>query len=181
MQNVDLSQPSAQLLLIGLLAVACSILVRRAMIFFRRKKAEVRPIYPTGWSSAQCRALEYFRLLVGLALIPLWSCYLAIVPTMRTNWQFAYLDVIFLIFLIFVSDAWALLLIPENWTKFGAISQSFWIMISFLVVWWGAMFTATGWMLVKASTSPPLHNISSIVYAASPVLSFEVDPVGRTT
>ena len=36
-------------------------------------------------------------------------------------------------------------------------------------------------MLVKASRSPALHNISSNVYAVLPVLPFELDPVGRIT
>jgi len=175
MQNLDLSHRSAQLLLIGLLAVVCSALLTRTMILFHREKGELQPIYPTGWTAAQCQALAYFRLLVGFAIIALWSSFLVIAPTMRTNWPFAYLDVIFLIFLVLVSNAWVLLLIPRNWKKFGAISRSFWIMITFLVGWWGAMFTAAGWMLVKASTSPPLQNLSSSVYAALAVL-----PLTRT-
>ena len=175
MQNLDLSHRSAQLLLIGLLAVVCSALLTRTMILFHREKGELQPIYPTGWSAAQCQALAYFRLLVGLAIIALWGSFLVIAPTMRTNWPFAYLDVIFLIFLVLVSNAWVLLLIPRNWKKFGAISRSFWIMITFLVGWWGAMFTAAGWMLVKASISPPLQNLSSSVYAALAVL-----PLTRT-
>jgi hypothetical protein len=47
------------------------------------------------------------------------------------------------------------------------------------VGWWGAMFTAAGWMLVKASISPPLQNLSSSVYAALAVLPFgagDLDP-----
>jgi hypothetical protein len=84
MQNADLS-PSAQFLLIGLLAVACSALLARAMIFFHRGKAGAPAVYPTGWSAAQCRALEYFRLLIGLALIPLWGSFLFVTGSMRTN------------------------------------------------------------------------------------------------
>ena len=45
MNHADLSR-SAQFLLIGLLAVACLVLVTRAMIFFRRERAGVRPMYP---------------------------------------------------------------------------------------------------------------------------------------
>lgn len=146
--------PAAQFLVIGLLAVACIALVTRATIFFRREKAGVRPIYPTTWSAAQCRALEYFRLLVGLALIPLWGTFLVVAPSMRTDWHLGHLDLIFLILLLWISDAWVLLLIPRNWSKFGAISRSFPITIVFLVVWWGVTFSATGWMLVKASAPP---------------------------
>jgi hypothetical protein len=148
------SSSSAQFLLIGLLAVACSALVTRAVIFFHREKAGTRPIYPATWSAAQCRTLEYFRLLVGLALIPLWGSFLFIAPSMRTDWLSGHLNVGFLILLLWISDAWVLLLVPRNWGKFGAVSRSFWITITFLVVWWGATFTATGWMLVNVSAPP---------------------------
>src|ERR1039457_6232879 len=143
MRYADLS-PSTQLLLMGLVAVASAALFTRAIVFFHREKAGVRPIYPSAWSAAQCRALESFRLLVGLALIPLWGFFLFIAPSLPTNWPFGYLDVIFIIVLLLISNAWVLLLIPRNWEKFGAISRSFWITITFLVVWWGTIFTATG-------------------------------------
>lgn len=153
MHHAD-SSPSIQFLLIGLLAVACLVLVTRALIFFHREKTGVRPIYPATWSAAQCRALERFRLLVGLALIPLWGTFLFVAPSMRTDWRFGHLDVIFFILLLWISDAWVLLLVPRNWQKFGAISRSFWITIVFLTVWWGAVFAATEWMLAKVSTTP---------------------------
>jgi hypothetical protein len=153
MHHANLSL-SAQFALIGLLAVACSALVTRAMIFFHREKAGGRSIYPSTWSAAQCRTLEYFRLLVGLALIPLWGTFLCIAPSMRTDWSFEHLDVIFLILLLWISDAWVLLLVPRNWKNFGAFTRSFWITITFLVVWWGATFMVTEWMLVKVSAPP---------------------------
>jgi hypothetical protein len=163
MHYADLS-PSGQFLLIGLLAIASLALVTRAMIFFHREKAGTRPIYPATWSAAQCRTLEYFRLLVGLALIPLWGSFLFVAPSMRADWAFGHLDVIFLILLLWISNAWVLLLVPRNWQKFSAISRSFWITITFLVVWWGATFTATEWMLVKV-LAPPTDLISG-AYAA---------------
>jgi hypothetical protein len=173
MHHADLS-PSAQFLLIGLLVVVFGAFLTRAIVFSRREYAKVRPIYPSAWSAAQCRSLEYFRLLVGLALIPLWGSFLFIAPSMQTNWPLGYLDVIFLIILLLISNAWVLLLVPRNWEKFGAISRSFWITITFLVVWWGTIFTATGWMFVKASASPPAHVFSG-VYAAQ-----GVPPLTRT-
>jgi hypothetical protein len=138
------------------------------------RKSGVRPIYPSAWSAAQCRALESFRLLVGLALIPLWGSFLFISPSLPTNWPFGYLDMIFIIVLLMISNAWVLLLIPRNWGRFGAVSRSFWITITFLAVWWGAIFTATGWMFVKASVSPPMHAISG-VYASQ-----NLPPLART-
>jgi hypothetical protein len=57
-----------------------------------------------------------------------------------------------------------LLLVPRNWQKFGTISRSFLITITFLIAWWLGTFTATEWMLVKVS-EPPSDLISG-VYAA---------------
>lgn len=153
MHHADLS-PSGQFLLIVFLAVACIAFVTRAMIFFRREKAGALPIYPATWSTSQCRSLEHFRLVVGLALIPLWGSYLLVAPAMRTDWHFGHLDLIFPILLLWISDAWVLLLIPRNWRRFGTISRSFPMTIIFLVVWWGLTFSAAGWMLVKASAPP---------------------------
>ena len=145
---------SARFLLIGLITISCSALVTRAMIFFHREKAGTRPIYPVTWSAAQCRTLEYFRTVIGLALIPLWGSFLFNAPSMRNDWAFGHLYVIFLILLLWISDAWVLLLVPRNWQNSGGISRSFWITIVFLIVWWGTIFTTTEWIFVKASTTP---------------------------
>ena len=145
MRLPDLS-PSIQLLLIGLLVVASAALLVRAMMFIRCEKVGVRPTYPKTWSAPQCRALERFRLLVGLGLIPLWGSFLLI-----AHWPFEFWDVIFIIWLLLISNAWLVrLLDSRNWEKFGAISRSFWITITFLVVWWGVVFTATGWMFAPS-------------------------------
>ena len=164
MRYADLS-PSTQLLLVALVAVASAALFTRALVFFYREKAGMRPVYPSAWSAAQCRALESFRLLVGLTLILFWASFLFIAPSLPTNWPFGYLATIFIIVLLLISNAWLLLLVPRNWGKFGAISRSFWITITFLVVWWGTIFTATGWMFAKASAAPTVHAVSG-VYAA---------------
>ena len=157
---------STQLVLIGLVAVALGALLTRAMAFFHHKKAGVLPIYPSGWSAAQCRALERVQLLVGFTLIPLWGAFLFIAPSVAAKWPAGCnLVVIFIIFMLLISNAWVLLLTPRNWEKFGAISRSFSVTITFLVIWWGATFTATGWIFAKASASPTMHAISG-VYAA---------------
>ena len=157
---------STQLVLIGLLAVALGALLTRAMAFFHHKKAGVLPIYPSGWSAAQCRALESVQLLVGLTLFPLWGSFLFIAPSVAAKWPAGCnLVVIFIIFMLLISNAWVLLLTPRNWEKFGAISRSFSITITFLVIWWGATFTATGWIFAKASASPNMHAISGVYVA----------------
>ena len=160
MRLPDLS-PSIQFLLIGLLAVALAALLARVMVFIHREKMGVRRTYPKTWSAAQCRALESFRLLVGLGLIPLWGSFLFIV-----HWPFEFWDVIFLILLLLISNAWVRLLDHRNWEKFGAISRPFWITISFLVVWWGVVFTATGWMFA----APILSILSDLTGAQNSLL-----------
>src|SRR5260370_12441226 len=92
MPYADPLNPSAQFLMIGLLIVAFGAFLTRAVLFARREYAGIRPVYPGAWSAAQCRSLEYFRLLVGLALIPLWGFFLFIAPSMPTNWPFAYTE-----------------------------------------------------------------------------------------
>ncbi len=167
MEYADLS-PSTQFLLAGLLAVTGAALLTRAIVFFRQEYTGIRPIYPSAWSVAQCLTLEYFRLLVGLALITLWGSFLYLAPSMPTNSPFGYVETIILILLLLISHAWVLLLALRNWEKFGAIPRSFWITIAFLVVWWGATFTATCWVLAMASASPIVHIYG--VYAALEVL-----------
>jgi hypothetical protein len=157
--------PSIQFLMIGVLIVAFGAFLTRALIFARREYVGIRPVYPSTWSAAQCRSLEYFRLLIGVALIPLWGFFLFIAPSMPTNWPFGYAELISLVLLLLISNAWVLLLVPRNWEKLGAISRSFWITITFLTIWWAVTLTAAGWMFAKASESPPLRSLSG-VYAA---------------
>jgi hypothetical protein len=150
----DFSSSEIQFIAIGLLSIAFLTLVTRAIIFFQREKTGAYPVYPSAWNKAQCQALEHFRLLVGLALIPLWAAFLYVYPSLRTDWASGHLHLFFFILLLWISNAWVLLLVPRNWQRFGAISRSFWIVIVFLTVWWGTVFTATAWMFVKASTTP---------------------------
>jgi len=193
MLHLELSL-SNRVQLIGLLAVALVALLTRAMIFIHREKASIQPIYPSGWSAAQCRVMERFRLLIGLALLLFWGAFLLIAPSVATtnkwplgifldnpiwattifiaptappNWPLGYyLNGMFIVFMLLISNAWVLLLIPRNWKRFGAITRSFRVTIAFLVIWWGVTLTATGWILAKAAApSPPVHVIFG-VYAA---------------
>lgn len=116
MRYADLS-PSTQLLLVSLVAVASTALFTRAIVFFHREKAGIRPVYPNTWSARQCRMLESFRLLVGFALILLWTAFSFIAPSLPTNWPFGYFNTIFIIVLLLISYAWALLLIPKKLVK----------------------------------------------------------------
>jgi hypothetical protein len=158
--------PPAQLVLIGLLAVSSASLFLRAIVFFQRERQHVQSTYPTAWTMAQCRAIERLRAVIGLLLLLLWLAFLFVAPAIEMRWP-NHGIIAFVILLLLLSNAWLLLLLPRNWEKFGAISRSFSIVIAFLVVWWGMTFTATGWLLAKASASPlpRLHTISG-VYAA---------------
>src|SRR5262245_23105458 len=145
MRLADLS-PSIQFILIGLLAVASTVLLVRAMVFVYCEKIGLRPTYPGTWSAAQCRALERFRLLVGLGLIPLWGSFLFI-----AQWPFEFWDLFYFILLLLISSAWVQLLDRRDWEKSGA--NSFWKTITFLIIWWGVVFTATAWMFVPSTIS----------------------------
>ena len=79
MRYADLS-PSTQLLLVALVAVSSATLFTRALVFFYREKVGMRPIYPSAWSAAQCRALESFR----LAGWPYTDPVLGVLPFYRT-------------------------------------------------------------------------------------------------
>lgn len=156
---------STQLGLMMLVIVLSAGLLMRAVVSVRHEITGLRPAYPDSWNVAQCRALERFRLLIGLALIPLWAIYLFIAPSIRTNWSLGYLgEVISLLSMLSVSYAWAVLLAARNWKRLDAFPRSFLLIISFLVLWWVTALSAIGWMLAEASTPPQIH-IFSGVYA----------------
>lgn len=164
MRYADLS-PSTQVLLVGLLAAALALIVTRVAVLLCRKKAGIRPHYPSAWSAAQCQTLEYFRLVVGLGLIALWGGFLILAPSMPKNWPFGLLEVISLIMLLLISNAWILLLVPRNWQKLGAFPQSFWLTMIFLMVWWVSVFTATGWLLASGLEKAPSFDLLTGVFA----------------
>ena len=148
---------STQLGLIGLVFVLWAGLLMKAAVYFRFESAGIRPLYPDSWNVAQCRALERFRLLIGLALVPLWAVYLFIVPSASTKWSFGYLQVISLIAMLSVTYAWAVLLAARNWKGLEAFPRSFLLIIAFLVLWWGTAFSAIGWLLAEASAPQPFR------------------------
>jgi hypothetical protein len=129
-------------------AVASAVLLIRAIVFIHHEKSNIRPIYPRTWSAAQCRVLERFRLLVGLALIPLWGSFLCI-----AHWPLEFWDLFYFILLLLISSAWVRLLDQRNWEKSGANSRSFRKTIAILIVWWGVVFTATEYMFVPSILS----------------------------
>ena len=161
--------PSTQLVLIGLVAVSSASLFLRAIVFFQRQKQGVQSTYPSTWSMTQCRAIEQFRLIAGLVVLSLWGAFLFIAPAIANRWAH-HAVIAFVILLLLISNAWLLLLLPRNWERFGAMSRSFSIVITFLVAWWALTFTATGWLLANASASPlpHLHTISGVYAAANP-------------
>ena len=165
---------STQLGLISLVVVLSGGLLMRAVVFFRLERAGIRPLYPDSWNEEQCRALERFRLLIGLALIPLWAVTLFVTPSLPTNWPFGFLEATSLICLLCVSYAWVVLLAARDWKGLDALPQSFLVIIVFLVLWWGTAFTAIGWMLAEASAPPRIH-IYSGVYAERQVPAINPD------
>jgi glucose/arabinose dehydrogenase len=144
MRLTDFS-PSIQLILFALLAVALALPLIRALVFIYREVLGVRTTYPKNWSAAQCRALAWFRLLVGFGLIPLWGSFLFIF-----HWPFGFWDLFYFVVLLLITSVWIRLLDRRNWESSRAKPRSFLSTMTFLAVWWGVVFTATEWMLAPS-------------------------------
>jgi hypothetical protein len=161
---MDLSSQT-ELLLIGVLAVVWMAFFTRTVVFFRREKAGVHPLYPDSWNVGQRIILEKFRLLVGLGLLSLWAVFFAIRPA-SSNSSFGYLEILSLIAMLSISYAWVLLLAPRDLKWLETFPQSFALVIAFLVVWWGTAFTAMGWMFAEAAAaSTPIRLLPNGVFA----------------
>jgi glucose/arabinose dehydrogenase len=144
MRLTDFS-PSIQLILFGLLAVALALPLIRLLVFIYREKVGIPTAYPKNWSVAQCRALAWFRLLVGLGLFMVWGFFLFIV-----HWPFKFWDLFYFIVLLLITSLWIRLLDRRNWGRSRAKPRSFLSTIIFLMIWWGVVFTATEWMLAPS-------------------------------
>ncbi len=164
MRYADLNL-SNELILGSLVVVVWAAFLMRAAVFFRLERAGIGPLYPDSWNVGQRRALERFRLLIGLALVPLWAIYLSIAPSIPANSRFGNLEMPMLISMLSASYAWILLLAPRNWKRLDALPRSFMLMIAFLVLWWATAFSALGWMFATASAPPSFRMFSNGVYA----------------
>jgi hypothetical protein len=161
MRYADLSL-SVQIASTAALAMVLSAFLTRVVIFFRRASAWQHPHHPNAWTVAQCKAFGYFRVLLDLSLVPLWGLLCFTLPLAPTNWPFGLLA---LISMLLISHAWVALLIPRGWKNHDAFARSFWLTLAFLVAWWGTMFTATWWILAKASSPTPYHIMPGHYYA----------------
>jgi hypothetical protein len=175
--TIEISPPT-QLVLIGLVAVTTASLFLRTIVFFRREKRGVRSTYPSAWTMTQCRAIEQFRLLVGLGLLSLWGTFFFIAPAIETS-RANHVVIAFVVLLLLISNAWLLLILPRSWERFGAVSRSFSVAMTFLLIWWGITFTATGWLLAKAAATPRLHTISGVYAAGGSALEGTAFTKGR--
>jgi glucose/arabinose dehydrogenase len=144
MRLTDFS-PSIQLILFALLAVALVLPLIRLLVFIYREKIGVPTTYPKNWTAAQCRALAWFRLLIGFGLIPLWGSFLFIF-----HWPFKFGDLFYFIVLLLITSVWIRLLDQRNWESSRAKPRSFFRTITFLTIWWGVVFTAIEWMLAPS-------------------------------
>ena len=144
MRLTDFS-PSIQLILFGLLAVALALPLIRVLVFIYREKVGVSTTYPKNWTAAQCQVLAWFRLLVGLGLIPLWGSFLFIV-----HWPFGFWDLFYFVVLLLITSAWLRFLDQRNWEKSRGRPRAFWKTITFLIFWWGVVFTVTEWMFAPS-------------------------------
>jgi hypothetical protein len=155
-----------ELVLISLLVVVWVAFLTRTVIFVRLELAGIGPLYPASWNPAQRKALENFRLLIGLVLIPTWAAYVLI--TRQTNTPFEYLEMLLLISMISICYAWTLLLAPRDLRMLDRFPRSFLLMFAFLLLWWGTAFSAVGWMLTRVSApAAPLIGLPNHAYASA--------------
>jgi hypothetical protein len=154
-----------QFILISVLLVVWVAFLIRTVLFVRLEIAGIGPLYPESWNPAQRKALENFRLLVGLALVPLWLTFIFVTSSPQANAMSGYLEPLTLISMIAVCYAWTLLLAPRDLRMLDVFPRSFLLMFIFLVLWWILAFSALGWMLTKAATRPPLIGVPNRAYA----------------
>ena len=158
---------STQLVLIGVLVVVSVAFLTRTVIFVRLELAGIGPLYPASWNPAERKALEKFRLLIGLVLIPMWADYILITPSRQTYAPFGYLEMLLLISMISICYAWTLLLAPRDLRMLDRFPRSFLLMFAFLLLWWGTAFSAVGWMLTRVSAPAPLIGFPNHAYASA--------------
>ena len=164
---------STQILLVTFLAILLSVVVIRAALFIFRNFTGVAQRYPRTWTPTQCRLMDRFRMLVGLALSALWIALLFAVPHMPTNWPFGLLEGISILVLLLLSNAWILLLLPRAWDKFGPLANRFSVFMGALLLWWTLMFGGTVWMIAKAAAPrlPPVFHGPVLAAGTKPALS----------
>jgi len=156
---------STQPTLIGLLLVVWAAFLTRTVLFVRLELAGIGPLYPESWHPAQRKALEKFRLLIGLALLPLWAAYVSTASSKETGETSGYLEMPLLISMVAACYAWTLLLAPRDLRMLDLFPRSFLLVFAFLVLWWGSAFSVLGWMMTKVSAPPPLLGFPNRAYA----------------
>ncbi len=158
---------STQFVLVSLLVVVSVAFLTRTAIFVRLELAGIGPLYPVSWNSTQRKALEKFRLLIGLVLVPMWAAYILVTSSRQTNTPFDYLEMLLLISMISICYAWTLLLAPRDLRVLDRFPRSFLLMFAFLLLWWGTAFSAVGLMLTKISAPVPLMGLPNHAYASA--------------
>jgi hypothetical protein len=157
---------STQLILVSLLLVVSVALLTRTVIFVRLERAGIGPLYPASWNPTQRKALEIFRLLIGIVLVPMWASYGLVASSRQTYLPFDYFSMLLLISMISICYAWTLLLAPRDLRVLDRLPRSFLLTFTFLLIWWGTAFSAVGWMLTRVSAPAPLLGLPNHAYAS---------------
>jgi hypothetical protein len=127
----------------------------RAGVFAYRAVMRIPRLYPAGWTATQCRTMDRFGLGIGMMLVVFWATQHFAVPLMPTNWPFGFLEAISIIVLLFLTNAWVILVLPHDWRRLWGPLSRFAVTMAVLAAWWAVMFAGTALMLA-ASTRPPL-------------------------
>jgi hypothetical protein len=161
-QNLEFT---TQVVLTSLVMVLVGAALIRAGALLYRKMMRILLRYPRGWTSAQCRLMDRFRLGVGVTLTAFWAAHFLAVPLMPTNWPFGLFEMLSITVLLLLTNAWIMLLLPRDWGALGVLTARFAVTITVLGLWWGLMFGGTAWMLATATTKPPRPLLGSPVVA----------------
>ena len=144
----DLSSTSQAALVLIVFAALALVLGRGAHALHRKGAHR----YPAPWTPAQIRLLEHIRITIGFALILTWSNLLALSPAMPQSWPFSFREVLLTIVLLFLTNAWILLVIPRHWQSTFAGRMSFGRVVGFVVVWWTIMIGAATFGIFRSAT-----------------------------
>jgi hypothetical protein len=153
LQDSDLEFPT-QVLLIGILLVLIGSMLLRVGAILWRKRTQVSQLYPRSWTADQCQLMDRFCFAVGMTLSTLWLAQLIATPQMPTNSSFGFVEMVSIMALLLLTNAWLILVLPRDWNLLGALTERFLVTLMTLAVWWTLMFSGTAWLLAKASSVP---------------------------
>jgi len=101
------------LLMIGFVTLMCLVLIRIVRIVGSQRAHR----YPGVWTSDQIKLFEQLRMWIGMALMVTWVSLWIEEPRMLQGWPFGFDQMLLTVGLLFLTDAWLSLFVPDNWER----------------------------------------------------------------